>query len=96
MDSNAEADQPIDKRDKRCREAHPEYIEAGDIDYERNDISAARYGMTARTLNTRDKKGAPYTYFGGIKYRPVEEFDEFMADGIRRQQPQQPKPRRRR
>jgi hypothetical protein len=35
--------------DKRCREAHPEYIRAGDITWERNDTTAKRYGETERT-----------------------------------------------
>jgi hypothetical protein len=85
-DSNAPTDHPLDKR---CREAHPEHIHAGDITWQRNDIAATRFGETERTLNKRDKLGAPYQYFGGVKYRPLPEFDEFMASGIRRQQPHQ-------
>jgi hypothetical protein len=77
--------------DKRCRVAHPEYIRAGDITWERNDIAAKRYGETERTMNGRDKLGAPYRHFGGIKYRPLPAYDEFIASGIRRQQPLQPK-----
>ena len=89
---NAETDQPLDKR---RREMHPERITVGDTIYERNDITAARFGETERTLNKRDKKGAPFQYFGGVKYRPQPDFDEFILSGIRRQKPlQQPKRRR--
>jgi hypothetical protein len=92
MSNAANEIQPVDKR---CREAHPEYIPAGDITWERNDITAQRYGETERTTNGGDKRGAPYRHFGGIKYRPLPAYDEFIASGIRRQQPLQPKRRRR-
>jgi hypothetical protein len=81
--------------DKRRREVHPERIVAGDKTFERNDVTAARFGETERTLNKRDKKGAPFQYFGGVKYRPLPDYDEFIASGIRRQQPHQPKRHRR-
>jgi hypothetical protein len=92
MSNAANETHPIDKR---CREAHPEYIRAGHITWERNDITAKRYGETERTTNGRDKHGAPYRHFGGIKYRPLPDYDEFIASGIRRQQPLRPKRRRR-
>ena len=40
---------------RRRREAHPERIAVGDATFERNDIIAAKYGITERTLN-RDRK----------------------------------------
>src|ERR1700722_10191882 len=92
MGNAANETHPIDKR---CREAHPEYIPAGDTTWERNDVTARRYGETERTTNAGDKHGAPYRHFGGIKYRPLPAYDEFIASGIRRQQPLQPRPRRR-
>src|SRR5262245_61220184 len=89
---NAATDKPLDKR---CREAHPERITAGDIVYERQDLTAARYGETERSVNNRDKDGAPFKKFGNIKYRPLPDYDEFIAEGIRRQQPLQAKRHRR-
>lgn len=92
MDSNAETAQPLDKR---RRELHPERITVGSTVFERNDITAARFGETERSANKRDKQGAPFAYFGNIKYRPRDEYDEFILRGICRQQPPQPKQRRR-
>ena len=90
--SNAETDQPLDKR---RREMHPERITVGNAIYERNDIAAARFGETERTFNKRDRNGAPFAYFGGVKYRPLPDFDEHILSNIRRQRPQQPQRRRR-
>jgi hypothetical protein len=45
-------------------------------------------------VNNRDNDGAPFRYFGNIKYRPIPDYDEFIASGIRRQQPHRPKRRR--
>ena len=87
MESNAETDQPIDKR---RRERHPERIVVGSKTFERNDVTAARFGETERTLNKRDKDGAPFQYFGGVKYRPLPDYDEHILSGIRRHQPEQP------
>jgi hypothetical protein len=87
---NAETDQPLDKR---RRELHPERITVGSTIFERNDVTAARLGETERTMNLRDKKGAPFAYFGNIKYRPLPDYDEFILSGIRRQQPLPPKRR---
>jgi hypothetical protein len=81
MDSNAETNQPMDKR---RREMHPERITVGSKIYERNDIAAARLGETERTANKRDRDGAPFQYLGGVKYRPLPDWDEFILSGIRR------------
>ena len=89
---NAENDQPLDKR---RREAHPERITVGSTTFERNDITAARLGETVRTMNKRDRNGAPFQYFGGIKYRPLPDYDEHILSGIRRHQPEQPQHHRR-
>jgi hypothetical protein len=89
---SAETDQPLDKR---CRETHPERIVVGNTTFERNDVTAKRYGITERTLNTDDKTGAPYRKFGNIKYRPQPDYDEHVLASIRSQKPkQQPKRRR--
>ena len=92
MDSNAETEQPIDKR---RREAHPERITVSSTTFERNDITAERLGETERTMNKRDRTGAPFQYFGGIKYRPLPDYDEHILSGIRRHQPEQPQRHRR-
>jgi hypothetical protein len=83
--------------DPRCKEAHPESIEVGGTTFQRNDIVAKRYGETERTVNRKDRDGAPYTFFGGIKYRPQPDFDNFiLARCIKRAPPQQPRGIRRR
>ena len=89
---NAEADPPIDKR---RRETRPERIVVGDKVYERNDVTAERLGETERTMDKRDRHGAPFQYLGGVKYRPQPDFDQHILSGIRSQKPkQQPKRRR--
>jgi hypothetical protein len=78
-------------RGGRRRETRPERFAVGNRTYERNDVTAARYSESERTLNRRDKQGAPYQYFGGVKYRPQPDFDDFILSGICRRTP----PRRR-
>src|SRR5215211_3290210 len=93
VDTDAETDQPLDKR---RRELHPERIAVGDMVFERNDVVAKRFGETERTFNKRDRKGAPFAYFGGVKYRPTEAFGAFVLSDIRSQRPLvEPKRRRR-
>jgi hypothetical protein len=91
MDSSTH-DQPLDPR---CREAHPEHIGVGGIDYERNDVAARKYSESERSANRRDKKGAPYVFFGGVKYRPQPHYDNFIASTIQQHKPQPPKRRQR-
>src|SRR3989442_12215500 len=79
--------------DRRCREAHPEHIVAGDIVYERNDVTAKKYCESERSANRRDKKGAPYVFLGGVKYRPQPQYDNFIASTIQQCKPAQPKRR---
>jgi hypothetical protein len=81
-------DQPLDKR---CRGAHPERIVVGDEIFIRNDISAARLGESERSHNRRDKQGAPYQYFGNIKYRPERRLNAFILNGVIEHKPQPPK-----
>jgi hypothetical protein len=50
---------------------HPERIIVGSTTFERNDVTAARFGVTERTLNGDDKKGAPFQYFGGGQISPT-------------------------
>jgi hypothetical protein len=84
MESHTETEKPLDKR---RRETHPERITAGSTTFERNDVTAARFGVTERTLNEIDKQGAPYQYFGNIKYRPQPDFDAHVLSGVRRRRP---------
>jgi hypothetical protein len=53
----------------------------------RNDVVAGDEGNCERTLNRRDKDGAPYIYIGGVKYRPIERYHEFMLGRIQVHQP---------
>ena len=69
-------DQPLDPRRK---EAHPERIVVGGLTYERGDITARKYGESVRSQNRRDREGAPYQYFGNIKYRPEPHYDNFIV-----------------
>ena len=80
--------------DKRCKQAHPERITVGNVAFERNDVVAKRYGISERSLNRGDKSGAPFKYFGNIKYRPMPDHDDFVLRGI--QQLESPKRRARR
>ena len=91
MDSIA-PDQALDKRRK---EARPERIVVGDEVFERNDITAKRYGGSERTVNRGDKLGAPYRFFNGVKYRPVKRYDDFILNSVVVQNNADPKPRRR-
>jgi hypothetical protein len=88
MDTNTQ-DRALDPR---RREAHPEHIVAGNRTYERNDIAAGKYHESERSANRRDPKGAPYVFFGGVKYRPQPDYDNFIASTIQQRKPQ---PRRR-
>jgi len=85
MDDSTQ-DQPLDKR---CRQAHPEHITVGNVTFERNDVVARR------SLNRGDKSGAPFKYFGNIKYRPMPDHDNFVLRGIQQFEPS-PKRRARR
>jgi hypothetical protein len=77
--------------DKRHRLAHPEIIVVGDINYERNDVTAKKYGESERSQDRRDKDGAPRAYFGGVKYRPQPFYDQYIARrAIRQHEPERP------
>jgi hypothetical protein len=80
--------------DPRRREAHPERIriggESGEI-FVRNDVLARELGESERSLNRRDKFGAPHVFLGGIKYRPEKRYAEFILASIRVRRPAQHK-----
>jgi hypothetical protein len=82
-------------RADRRRAAMPERMVIGGKLFERDDICAQRFGSTTRTLGRGDKKGAPFVYLNGVKYRPVDDYDAFVLSGIQRRN-QPPKRRARR
>ena len=67
---------------RRLRTTKPERIDIGTDVLVRNDILAGEHGVCERTLDRGDAKGAPYTYIGGSKYRPINAYREFVAAGI--------------
>jgi hypothetical protein len=75
----------------RPKEARPEHIVVGEETFERNDITARRYGGSERTLDRGDRDGAPFRFINGIKYRPMKRYDAFILSTI-----QELKPKRRR
>ena len=81
-------EQPLDPR---RREAHPERITIGGEVFVRNDILAREQGESERSLNRGDARGAPYRFFGGIKYRPLRLHAEFIMRTIQMRKPQSPK-----
>jgi len=81
-------EQPLDPR---CREAHPERITIGGETFVRNDILAREQGESERSLNRGDKRGAPFRFFGGVKYRPQRLHAEFIMNTVQVRKPQPPK-----
>jgi hypothetical protein len=73
--------------DKRRKENHPDRIVIGGKTLERNDVVAKRFGESERTVNRRDREGAPYLFIGNIKYRPQPDYDDFVLSGIVRRRP---------
>lgn len=70
-------------RDSRCRVARPERIDIGDDVLERNDVIARREGRSVRSLDREDGFGAPFTFIGGVKYRPMRAYLEYRLSQIR-------------
>jgi hypothetical protein len=90
-------DIPQEQRlDPRRRELHPEQIIVGDEIFVRNDKIAESHGVSERTVNRGDRDGAPYRFFGGVKYRPKGRYDQFILDSIREDKPQAAKRGRKR
>jgi len=80
--------EPTEPRlDPRRREAHPERIAIGDEVFIRNDIQAKQLGCSERTVNRDDRRGAPYRFFGGVKYRPEKAYAEFILGSIETDKP---------
>jgi hypothetical protein len=80
--------------DPRRREAHPERIVVGDETFVRNDIQAKELGESERSLNRSDRRGGPYRFFGGVKYRPQRAYAEFILNSIQVRKPEQPERKR--
>jgi hypothetical protein len=74
--------------DPRRREAHPERIVVGDEVFIRNDVLAREQGESERSLNRGDKRGAPYRFFGGVKYRPWRLHAEFVMNSVQVHKPE--------
>ena len=74
--------------DPRCREAHPERITVGGEVFIRNDVLARDQGESERSLNRGDKRGDPFIFFGGIKYRPQRLHAEWVMRSVQIRQPQ--------
>ena len=73
------------------RSTRPERMVIGGVEMVRNDVVAREQGGVAeRTINRGDKDGAPYIYIGGVKYRPIEQYHQFLLGQIKggRNQPQ--------
>jgi hypothetical protein len=87
-----DTEQPLDPR---RREAHPEYIVVGGETFLRNDVQAKQLGCSERSINRGDKDGAPFTFIGGVKYRPERAYAEFVMNSIQVRKPQQPKRKKR-
>ena len=56
----------------RGRLARPDRINIGEDELMRNDLIAKEQGTSERTVNRGDAHGAPFTYVGGSKYRPIK------------------------
>ena len=66
--------------DARNRDAHPERVEIAGTVFVRDDVMARSVGETTRTAGRRDVHGAPYAFFGGVKYRPELQYGQFLLD----------------
>jgi len=73
----------IAPRDGRCRVTRPERIDIGSDILIRNDVLAKAEGVSVRSLDSGDARGDPFTFIGGIKYRPLRGHQEYRANQIR-------------
>jgi hypothetical protein len=80
-------------RGRHPRSSRPERINLDGDEAVRNDLIAKEQGTSERTVNRGDADGAPFIYFGGVKYKPLKAYREYLSARIqRRNQP----PRRQR
>ena len=61
------------------RAARPERITIGGKVFVRNDKVADKYKTTERSINRGDADGAPYILLHGVKYRPEEQYDQYVV-----------------
>ena len=73
--------------DPRRRELHPERISIADEIFVRNDIQAKELGISERSVNRDDRRGAPFVFIGGVKYRPAKRYAAFIMGRIQVRQP---------
>lgn len=71
-------DHPLGRRAQR-----PERLTLAGQELVRNDVIAREHGTTERTLNRHDAQGAPFTYIGGVKYRPIQRYHEFLLSKVK-------------
>ena len=64
--------------------------------YARNDVTAKKYGESERSANRRDNEGAPYIFFGNVKYRPQPNYDDYIRRRIQQHTPASSTAKRRR
>ena len=90
MTTTTETTEPP-RLDPRRREAHPERIVVGGETFIRNDVLARAQGESERSLNRGDARGAPFRFFGGVKYRPERLHAEYVFRTIQMRKLQPPK-----
>jgi hypothetical protein len=69
------------------RDVRPERIVIGNETMIRNDVVARDQGRSERGLNREDRLGAPFLLIGGVKYRPMERYEQFKLTQIRAARP---------
>ena len=65
------------------RSERPERIVIGGEEMVRNDVKAAEHGESEKTIDRRDKDGAPFIMIAGCKYRPDKRYDAFRLSQIK-------------
>jgi hypothetical protein len=71
-------------RGTKLRAERPERIALADGDcLLRNDLVAAEIGLSVRGLARYDADGAPFVFVGGVKYRPLGAFRQYLASRVK-------------
>src|SRR5262249_48510663 len=87
---------PKRRLDPRSLQAHPECIVVGDEKFLRDDKMAEKHGVSKRTQQRGDARGAPYRFFGGVKYRPERLYADFIMCTVEMRKPQSQRKARKR
>jgi hypothetical protein len=74
-------------RPRPGRAERPERVVIGGETFVRNDVLAKEQRVTERTINRGDRRGAPFIYLYGVKYRPEGLYGKFIASGIKTRKP---------